>query len=104
MKKLFIITSMMLMFGLSNSQSNMWRGANNQGLISTFHKLDIEKWTETNNDDVFYYKEVKKDVNEILLKDVYRDGVFIKLSGKQCFYKDNNNDWMLIYTGNWKFN
>ena len=50
------------------------------------------------------YKEVKKDVNEILLKDVYRDGVFIKLSGKQCFYKDNNNDWMLIYTGNWKFN
>ena len=103
MKNLLISAIMLLSFSFVKAQSNMWRGTSNEGFITTFHRIDKEKWTETNNDDIFYYKEVKNEVNMIILKDVYREGVFIKLIGKQCLYKDNNNDWTVIYNGYWKY-
>ncbi len=94
---------MLLSFSIVKAQSNIWRGTSNEGFTTTFHRIDKEKWAETNNDGIFYYKEVKNEVCMITLKDVYRKGVFIKLSGKKCYYKDNNNDWVVIYNGNWQY-
>jgi hypothetical protein len=79
-----------------------WQGENSKKVITTFDKLSNGKWVEKNTDGVFHFEEVSTKYFSIKLKDVEREGVYIKLTARKCLYKDSkDNKWGLIYLGNW---
>ncbi len=70
----------------------------------TQYDLNIDNpgnyWNETSSNGIFDYLEVSRDkiLGEVVLKDVNREKVFIKLTPNHCYYKDSNsNEWQLIY-------
>jgi hypothetical protein len=70
----------------------------------TQYALDIDNpsryWNETSNNGIFDYLEVSRDNNtgEIVLMDLNRENVYIKLTPNQCFYKGSDSEeWRLIY-------
>ena len=49
-------------FSFVKAQSNMWRGTSNEGFITTFHRIDKEKWTVIKDEkDCIKEDCVKKD-------------------------------------------
>jgi len=57
-------------------------------------------WNENSHNGMFYYLEVSRDksLGEVVLKDLNREKVFIKLTPNHCYYKDSNSkEWQLIY-------
>jgi hypothetical protein len=95
---------------LTNNQSTPnfipleWEHAKG-GFIQTTNKSsnNLTIWNEDNGR--FVYEETAKRGQEVILKDLNRQGVFVKLTSTECFYKDNANpNWMIIYYGKWKVN
>jgi hypothetical protein len=57
-------------------------------------------WIE--DDNRFSYEEFSIEGQIVILKDLDRDGVYLKLTPDVCYYKDNNNSsWLNIYSGSW---
>lgn len=88
-----------------NSKTLKWLHSNG-GFVQTQKKSanNYNIWSEDNNR--FTYEETSiqgtDGLVEVVLKDLNRPGVIIKLTPTACFYKDNSNtNWMRIYNGNW---
>lgn len=57
-------------------------------------------WVE--DDNRFFYEEISIEGQIVILKDINRNGVYLKLTPDVCYYKDNNNpSWLYIYSGSW---
>jgi hypothetical protein len=104
-KQLFKINCIVLLAFLIGSCSmprQTWKGENHENLITTFDKLSNGSWVEKNTDGVFHFEEVSTKYFSIKLKDLEREGVYIKLTARKCLYKNSSSDnWSLIYFGNW---
>jgi tetratricopeptide (TPR) repeat protein len=65
--------------------------------------LGLPIWYE--NDGKFQYEEVSSSSSEVVLRDLNRPGVQIKLTSNGCYYKDNGRaEFGLIYNGSWEVN
>ena len=104
-KQLFKINCIVLLAFLICSCSiprQTWKGESHENLITTFDKLSNGKWVEKNTDGVFHFEEVSTKYFSIKLKDLEREGVYIKLTARKCLYKNSSDvKWGLIYQGNW---
>ena len=63
-------------------------------------KNQLTIWSENNGK--FLYEEVSRDNQDVILKDLNRINVYIKLTPTTCLYKDNSStDFFIIYYGSW---
>ncbi len=104
-KQLFKINCIVLLAFLIGSCSlprQTWKGENHKKVITTFEKLSNGKWVEKNTDGIFHFEEVSTKYFSIKLKDLEREGVYIKLTARKCLYKNSSDvKWGLIYQGTW---
>lgn len=89
---------------LANSiQSNLATWKHSNGKIVQTDKLSNNYrkiWVE--DDNRFSYEEFSIEGQVVILKDLNRNGVYLKLMPNECYYKDNNNSsWLYIYSGSW---
>jgi hypothetical protein len=101
-KFLFCLSILTICFDFYSQSNLVWEGNGNNGKKTTFTKINDVDWIENDEVDSYYYSLVKVENNGYMLSDKFRQGVYIYLNSNECFYKDNNTDWILIYNGAWK--
>jgi len=100
--KFSCIALLVFLIGSCSIPRQTWKGENSKKVITTFDKLSNGKWVEKNRDGVFHFEEVRTKYFSIKLKDLEREGVYIKLTARKCLYKNSSDlKWGLIYLGNW---
>jgi hypothetical protein len=103
-KFLLCISILTICFDFYSQSDIVWEGNGNNGKKTTFTKINDVDWIENDEVDSYYYSQIKVENNGYMLSDKFRQGVYIYLNSNECFYKDNNTDWILIYNGTWKKN
>ncbi len=96
-----------------NKSTNEISNVVNSNLLSwkysqgSFNKTDkrsvngLPIWQENNGQ--FQYEETSSSIYEAVLRDLNRQGVYIKLTNDRCYYKDNGlTDYRLLYSGAWE--